>query len=143
MKKQNRIIMELFAPPFLAALSVIIFSSHDSQTLYDWLVGGPVIIIFAYVFGIVPAGIYTFAMELWFGFGFRARCGLLCTIIFSALLGAGAGFLSAGIGVLLRFLISLDCERFSITGAVIGLLVGFCVSWKQPLPAKNEKPVLH
>ena len=135
MKNPKRILVELLAPPLLAAVWVMIFSSHDSETLSDYLIGGPVLIMFSYVFGILPAGIYTFAMELWFRFGLRSRCGLICTVGLSSFLGAAAGFLSAGIGALLGFLIPMDCRHFALIGAVIGLLVGICVGWRQTTAA--------
>jgi len=131
MSKNRRILFELLAPPFLAAVWVIVFSSHESETFSVLVVGSLGLVMFSYMFGIIPAILYTVAMELWFRFGLRARCGLICTIGLSAFLGAVAGFLSAGIGVLIGFLIPMDCGHFALIGAVIGLLVGFYVGRKQ------------
>ena len=131
MSKNRRILFEVLAPPFLAAVLVNIFSSHESETLSVLVVGSFGLVWFAYVFGIIPAILYTVVMELWFQFGLRARCGLLCTIGLSAFLGALAGYLSAGIGAWLGFLIPSDCIHFSLFGIVVGLLVGFYVGRKQ------------
>jgi hypothetical protein len=131
MSKNRRILFELLAPPFLAAVWVSIFSSHESETLSVIVVGSLGLVIFSYMFGIIPAILYTVAMELWFQFGLRARCGLLCTVGLSAFLGALAGYLSAGIGAWLGFLIPSDCRHFALIGAVIGLSVGFYVGRKQ------------
>jgi hypothetical protein len=131
MSKNRRILFELLAPPFLAAVWVIIFSSYESETLSVLVVGSLGLVMFSYMFGIIPAILYTVAMELWFQFGLRARCGLLCTVGLSAFLGAVAGYLSAGIGAWLGFLIPMDCRHFALIGAVIGLLIGFYVGRKQ------------
>jgi len=131
MKNYKRIFIELLAPPFLAAVWVSIFSSHESETLSVILIGFPVLVMFAYFFGIVPAAIYAVAMELWFHRGFRGRFGLLCTAGWSGFLGAVAGYFSAAIGSGLGFLIPSDCFYYLKVGAFIGLLIGFYVGRKQ------------
>jgi hypothetical protein len=130
MSKNRRIFFELLVPPFLATIWLLITSSK-SETISDAILGFVPLLLFAYMFGIIPAILYTVAMELWFRFGLRVRCGLLCTVGLSAFLGAVAGFLSAGIGALLGFLIWPDCIHFLWIGAVVGLLVGFFVGRSQ------------
>ena len=130
MSKYRRIFFELLAPPFLTTIWLLIASSK-SEPISDAILGFLPLLFFAYMFGIIPALLYTVAMELWFQFGLRARCGLLCTVGLSAFLGAAAGCLSAGIGALLAFLIPSDCINFLLIGAVDGLLVGFYVGRKQ------------
>ena len=134
MSKNRRIFFELLAPPFLATIWLLITSSK-SETISDAILGFVPLLFFAYMFGIIPAILYTGAMELWFRFGLRVRCGLLCTVGLSAFLGAVAGILSAGIGALLGFLRRPDCIHFSLIGAVIGLLIGFYVGRKQTAAA--------
>ena len=134
MSKYRRIFIELLAPPFLVTIWLLITSSK-SESISDAILGFLPLLCFAYMFGIIPAILYTVAMEFWFRFGLRARCGLICTAGLSACLGAIAGFLSAGIGVLLGFLIPMDCGHFALIGAVIGLLIGICVSWRQTTAA--------
>ena len=131
MSKIWRILLELLAPPFLAAVWVTIFSSHESETLSDFLIGFPELVIFAYFFGLIPAAIYAVAMELWFHRGLRGRFGLLCTAAWSGFLGAVAGYFSAAIGSGLGFLIPSDCFYYLKVGAFIGLLIGFYVGRKQ------------
>jgi len=130
MSKNRRILFEILAPPFLTTIWLVITSSK-AETIADGIRGFFPLLLFAYVFGILPALLYTLAMELWFKFGLRARCGLLCTIGLSAFLGAWAGFLSAAIGTLLGFLIWSDCIHFLWIGASVGLLIGFCVGWRR------------
>jgi hypothetical protein len=130
MSKYRRILFEILAPPLLATIWLLITSSK-SETISGVILGFLPLLFFAYIFGIIPALLYTVAMELWFQFGLRVRCGLLCTVGLSAFLGAGAGFLSAGIGALLGFLIWMDCIHFLWIGASVGLLIGLCVGWRQ------------
>jgi len=134
MSKNRRIFFELLAPPFLATIWLLITSSK-SETISDAILGFVPLLLFAYMFGVIPAILYTVAMELWFRFGLRARCGLLCTIGLSAFLGAGAGFLSAAFGAWIGFLIWPDCIHFLWIGAWIGLLIGFYVGRHQTAAA--------
>ena len=134
MSKYRRIFIELLAPPFLVTIWLLITSSK-SESISDAILGFLPLLCFAYIFGIIPGILYTVAMELWFRFGLSARCGLICTAGLSACLGAVAGFLSAGIGVLIGFLIPTDCWHFALIGVVIGLLIGICVSWRQTAAA--------
>jgi hypothetical protein len=88
-------------------------------------------LIYAYIFGLIPAILYTIAMELWFHFGLRSRFGLLCTATLSGILGASAGYLSSVIGRRLEVLTPSDCHYFLQAGVVGGLLIGFYVGRKQ------------
>jgi len=130
MSKNRRIFFEILAPPFLATIWLLINSSK-SETISDAILGFVPLLLFAYMFGIIPSFLYTVAMELWFRLGLRVRCELLCTVGLSAFLGAMAGFLSGGIGALLGFLIRTDCIPFLWIGAVVGLLIGFLVGRRQ------------
>jgi len=127
----RRIVTELFAPPFLAAL-VEASLAFGKEPLSDILGGFIPTLQFAYVFGIVPAILYTAVMELWFRLGFRARCGLLCTAGLSGLLGVGAGYLSAWFGIWLGFLTRPEAIHYAKLGALIGLLIGFFVAGRVP-----------
>jgi hypothetical protein len=131
MRVTNRFFVELLAPPFLAALWLTIFSLPGSGTLSDFLHAIPVVIMFSYVFAIIPAGVYAFAMELWFHGGLRSRFGLICTAGWSGFLGGLAGYFSADIASSFEFLDSLDCFHFLKIGALIGLLIGFYFGRKQ------------
>ena len=48
MSKNRRILFEVLTPPFLAAVGVIVFSSHESETLSDLIFGSFGLVIFAY-----------------------------------------------------------------------------------------------
>lgn len=126
----KRILMELLAPPFLAAVWLAV-ASFKSETILSTLAGFLPLLFFACLFGLIPSLVYALAMEIWFRSRLRRRFGLFCTVGFSSFLGAGAGFLATAIGALLGFLFLSDCPHFSLVGAVIGLSVGFNVGRKQ------------
>jgi len=134
MSRHARILTELFAPPFLAILVKAILAC-GKEPLLDILIGFIPMLKFAYVFGIIPAFLYTVAMELWFQLGLRARCGLLCTAGLSGLLGIGAGYLSAWFGIWPGFLTRPEAIHYAKLGAFVGLLIGFFVSRKQTAAA--------
>jgi hypothetical protein len=138
MGKKRRFFIEMLAPPLFASLWLTILSFYNvckgTFSASDFLMslaGFPVLLMFAYLFGIIPAALYAFAMEFWFERGLFVRLGWLCTIGWSGFLGALAGYGSAEIGNFFGILIPSDCFQFLPAGAVIGLLVGFFVSRKQ------------
>ena len=142
MNKHQRILIEALAPSFLA--TVILAATDRSDTFWMILAGFVPLLGSAYFFGFIPSVVYTLAMEVWFQMGLRARCGLLCTLGFSAILGAGAGFLSALLASPLGFT-SSDCFHFLRMGALIGFLIAFYVgrrqtSGAQPVAAPNGGP---
>jgi hypothetical protein len=65
MSKNRRMFFELLAPPFLATVWLLITSSK-SETISGAILGFIPLLLFAYMFGIIPAILYTVAMELWF-----------------------------------------------------------------------------
>jgi hypothetical protein len=130
MSKKRRILVELLAPAFLATLWLVVTSSHEAQTLSVIIFGSCALLVFSYLFAIVPSAMYAIAMEIWFRSGLGVRLGLLCTSALSCLLGAAGGFLSGAIGRVLGFLTPSDNFHFARAGAVIGLLIGFYVSRK-------------
>jgi hypothetical protein len=129
MSKNRRILVELLAPPLLAAVALVA-ASYKQETLAGILLGFVPLVMAAYVLGFIPSLLYTGAMELWFRSGLRVRFGLLCTVLLSACLGAGAGFLSAVLGAGLGF---SEADRLHLLrlGAVVGLLIGFYVGREQ------------
>jgi hypothetical protein len=129
MSKFRRILFELLAPPFLAA--ILIITTDTSDTFLGMLAGFLPFLFFAYAFGIIPSLIYMLAMEFWFQSGLRARCGFLCTIGLSCLLGVGAGFLSAWLGIWLGFLTQPDNLHLARIGGIVGSLIGFYVGRRQ------------
>jgi hypothetical protein len=88
-------------------------------------------LIFAYLFGLVPSFLYAVMMELWFRVKLRMRFGLFCTAGLSSFLGAGAGFLACRFGTWCGPLIGEHSREYVLRGAAIGLLVGFYVGRKQ------------
>jgi len=130
MNTNKRILVELLAPPFLAVMWLAV-ASFKSETILSTLAGFLPLLLFAYLFSIIPSLAYTLAMEIWFRSGLRSHFGIFSTAGFSSLLGSGAGFLAAAIGAWLGFLIPSDCIHFASLGAVVGLLVGFYVDRKQ------------
>jgi hypothetical protein len=129
MSKNRRILFELLAPPFLAA--IITIAGDKSSEWYMIIAGFFPSLFFFYVFGIIPSAIYTLAMELWFYARLRERCGFICTSAVSGILGCAAGFAGAWSGILLGFLTRPDDYSLAKLGLVVGLLVGFFVSQKQ------------
>ena len=136
MSKHRRILVELLAPPLLAAVALVAVS-YKQETLAGILLGFVPLVMAAYVLGFIPSLLYTGAMELWFRSGLRVRFGLLCTVLLSACLGAGAGFLSAVFGAGLGF---SEADRLHLLrlGAVIGLLIGFYVGRVRTPTAQPE-----
>jgi hypothetical protein len=129
MSKYRRMLFELFAPPFLAVLLLI--TTDRSETVDEILTAFLPMLFFAYAFGIIPSLIYMLAMEFWFQSGLRTRFGFLCTIGLSGLLGVGAGFLSAWLGICFGSFTQPDIYYLARTGAIVGSLIGFCVGKRQ------------
>jgi hypothetical protein len=136
MSQKQRILIELLTPPFLATLWLVVIS-WKAETISSVLLGFLPLLLFAYLFGIIPALLYTFAMERWFRSGLRVRFAWLCTAGLSALLGAAAGFLAAAFGAGIGFLIPSDCLHFLRIGAVVGLLIGVYVGRPQTTRAEQ------
>ena len=123
MDRLQRILIEMFAPPFLGACMVMVRPSA-ADNFHERFFGFLPLVVAAYTFAIIPSLLYTAAMELWFWLGLRARCGLLCTVIVSAALGCGAG---------LAIEYVIDGQQILSTvflreGALVGLLIGVYVS---------------
>ena len=131
MSKEKRILVELLAPPFLAMIWIAVTTFSISDGIFAIFGTFFFVLMFAYLFSIIPSLIYTVVMEVWFRSGLRTRFGLFCTAGLSSLLGGGAGFLACVIGIRLGPLISFDRGNFALIGAVAGLLVGFYVGRKQ------------
>ena len=130
--------MELLIPPLLATALMVVaslpaWSFGDSliESVIAFPIGCVGLLFFAYLFSATPSLIYTLVMEVWYRAGLNARFGYFCTAGLSSLLGAGAGFLVASIGVWLGFLTSPDCAPLTVLGAIVGLLSGFYVAKKQ------------
>ena len=130
MSKNQRMIIEAFAPPFLATVCLVIMSFRQ-ESLSDVFLGFLPCLLFAYAFGIFPALLFMVVMELWFYFGFRRRCGLLCTVGLSGILGFGAGLLSALLAICLGLLTQPDSFWLAKIGLIVGLLIGFYVARKE------------
>jgi hypothetical protein len=132
MKRTERILVELLAPPFLAMIwiAVTTFSLSDGVVIFPTFL---FMVVVGYLFSIIPSLIYTSVMEVWFRSGLRARFGLSCTAAFSSLLGTGAGFLACAIGTWLGPLISFDCRNFALIGGTCGLVVGFYVAYSDKI----------
>jgi len=132
MSTNQRIFVELSAPPFLAVMWMTAASLvNGSEPILLVLVAWFPMLIYAYVISFIPSLIYTLVMEVWFRSGLRTRFGLFCTAGLSSLLGAGAGFLAVTIGIRGGPLIGEDWRDYTLIGAVVGLLVGLYVGRKQ------------
>lgn len=130
MSKNQRMIVEALAPPFLVTVCIVVLSIR--QEGFSHIIEGFLsCLLLTYVFGIFPAFLYMVAMELWFHFGWRTRCGLLCTIGYSTLLGTVAAYLSVTILTLLGLFVGYEVFFFLPVGAFIGLLIGFYVGRKE------------
>jgi len=123
MNKYQRILIEMLAPPFLGAF-IFMVTGNGSDPFLDRVFYFLPFLQVAYTFCIIPSVVYMSVMELWFWLGLRARCGLLCTVIFSAILGCGAGLV---IEYVIDFQQILSTVLLWI-GALVGILIGFYVS---------------
>ena len=136
MNKLRRLLVELLAPPLLAAVALVA-ASFKQETLADVLFGFFPLVVAAYLLGFIPSLLCTGSMELWFCSGLCVRFGFLSTLLLSACLGAGAGLLSAVLGT------RLGCSEADYLyllqlGAFIGLLTGFYVGRAQTPAAQPE-----
>jgi hypothetical protein len=128
MKKYQRILIEALAPPFLGAF-IFTFAGCGSDTWRDRFLLFLPFLFGAYVFCIIPSLVYMLAMELWFRMGLRARCGLFCTVIFSAILGCGAGLAIEYVTDFHQILSTV----FLWISSLVGLLIGFYISRQKTL----------
>jgi hypothetical protein len=116
------VVVELVAPPLIASV-LLILAHPKSSGIGDILLGFPALLAAAYGLGVLPCLAYAAAMECWFAAGMRQRCGFLCTVVASCLLGMGAGYvvqlLIPGGGLSLWPLAALD-----------GLLVGSYLAYR-------------
>jgi len=124
-------IIEVFTPPFLAAICLIVIS-FCQESVANVFLGFLPCLLLTYAFGVSPAFLYMIAMELWFYFGCHTICGLLCTVVFSGLLGAVSAYLSVAIAAHIGLLVGSEGFKFLLIGAFIGLSIGFYVG-------RNEK----
>lgn len=120
MTRSRRLLIEILIPPLLGAI-IVACSGRTADNAWHIIFGFPAFLMFAYAFGIVPSAIYAAAMEFWFKKGCHYRYGLVSTVVFSALLGLGAGF---GIQFLIQ---GVGITYFLFVGLVVGLIVGFYV----------------
>lgn len=117
-ERSIRICVELGAPSPLAAFLIIITRS-TSDSLSGILLGFPFFVMTAYAFGILPSILYAFLMEVWFEKNLHSRIGLLATVVFSAILGAGSGFSIQAVA-----LQETGFTYFTSIGGIVGLIVG-------------------
>ncbi len=130
MKRSERILVELLAPPFLAVIWIAVTTFHMSDGIAIFAASF-MMLVFAYLFSIIPSLIYASVMEVWFRSGLRTRFGLFGTAGLSSLLGMGGGILACVIGTWLGPLIGEDFRNFALIGAVVGLVVGLYIGRKQ------------
>jgi hypothetical protein len=133
MSKRRRILVELIAPPFLAAM--ISAAGDKSSEWYMIIAGFLPLLFFFYLLGTIPSVIYALVMEMWFYAHLRERCGVICTVAVSGLLGCVAGLGGAWSGIWFGFLTRPDDVSLARIGAVVGLLVGFYVADKHTIAA--------
>jgi hypothetical protein len=133
MSKNRRRVVEVVAPPFVAAM--IMVPGDRASEWYMLIAGFFPFMLFAYSFGIIPSVIYALAMELWFHARLHERCGLVCTIGVSGLLGLGAGLAAGWSAIWMGILTSPDDFNFAAIGTVVGLLLGFYVGEKYTIDA--------
>lgn len=134
MSNIRRKLVEVFAPPFLATIAlVILIAKNDSAS--GILLGFIPFLFCAYVFGIIPSLLYMLAMESWFKLKLRGRWGMLCTVGLSVLLGTAAGLMTNVLAHVTGFLTGADDLWLPKIGALVGLLVGFYGGRQQPYSA--------
>ena len=130
MKQNKRLFFEAVAPPFLAALLILATTVPANATHDDIISDFWPVFLYTYFFGTFPSLLYALVMEIWFQLGLRTRCGLLCTVGFSGLLGAGAAWTSTAFGIWLGSINEPVSSRMVLIGIIVGLLIGFCVGRK-------------
>jgi hypothetical protein len=120
MKRPLRILVELFAPPLVAATiySLVVFvASRDAIMVKAFLL----ILLFAYVFAGIPSVIFTIVLEFSFATGLAVRSRR------TVLLASALGILS-GCAVALMFARGFDNQRGAFTVfPALGLVSGFSV----------------
>lgn len=126
MEKYQRILIEVLAPPFLGAC-ILAVRPNAADTLSDRILGFVPFLGAAYAFAILPSLLYMLVMETWFRLGLRARCGLLCTVGLSVLLGCGAG-------LVIEYVVDFGQISYAWllwVGGLVGLMIGVYVSRQQ------------
>jgi hypothetical protein len=143
MKRRNRILLEIFAPPFIGTLVWIVcgcvkdmlYSGKVTDQSYSFLGSCLVIALFAYIFGIVPSVLCTLLAELMFSMGLNP--GSWRMVFVAGFLGTIAG---VGIFIELRGAFSGLAYFLSFVGLITGLIIGLIIKrseWKntQRLPS--------
>ena len=122
-------LIEILAPPLLAAL--VISVNKPGEDILDILLGFPVFVLAAYMYGVPPSVAYAVLMEFWFGMGLHERCGRICTVGLSSMLGMGAGYL-------IQLIIPGGGMPLFPVGGLIGLLIGtYLVCRGQPVGSQK------
>src|SRR5665213_1974693 len=121
MNRTRRVLVELLAPPLGA--TIIVASISRGDTLTSRILGFPALLIFAYIFGIVPSAIYTAVMELWFEKGYYRRFGLSITVALSGVLGLADRY---GVEMLSQQITKSSLFTYLLpVGSNVGVLLGF------------------
>ena len=129
MTRLHRITTEVFAPPALGALSLVILDCPRKGILeaIAWI---PSYLVFAYLFATIPSILYAWTMELWFQRRLHHRFGSIATISFSAAVGTVVG---AFLNIFLQFQLPL-----CLCGGSVGALIGLYVTRNSSKPLKPD-----
>jgi hypothetical protein len=118
MSRTRRVTIEVLVPPLLATFIVAIWQGkHFADNIQQAIIGFPVFVFFAYIYGILPCIGYAALMELWFSKGFNNGHSWIYTTTLSTLFGLTAGFL-------IQLLIPGGFMMLMPVGGVDGFLVG-------------------
>ncbi len=130
MKQTQRVLIEIFMPPLLAAI-IIVVGGYTSDSLTDIILGFPAFLGFSYVFGIIPSLLYAFMMEIWFRKKLHEKLGISATVLFSLLLGSLAGLSVFILSKTFTQGSASDMRKFigigSLTGIISGLGLACCL----------------
>ena len=116
MSKLHRIVVEVAVPPLLAVFLLVVIHP-GSNSIQDILIGFPAFVVIAYAFGILPCLGYAAAMEFWFAKGLQERCGRICTVGLSTMIGFVAGYV-------VQTLVVGGAMILVSIGGLVGLIVG-------------------
>src|SRR5436189_5809966 len=92
MTRTRRIAVEILSPPLIAAF-LIATDGRSADTVLASVFGFPIMLVYAYVFGIIPSAAYALAIETWITLKGHQKFGAFLTVVISSLLGLLSGYI--------------------------------------------------
>lgn len=135
MTRTRRIAFEILSPPLIATF-LMATDGRSPDTLLIKIFGFPVMLFYAYVFGIIPSVVYALVMETWIRLKGHQKFGVFLTVLISSLLGLLSGYavfflsrpLTQGSSADLKWLMGIGIQ----TGVSAGFLIAWCLQTLKP-----------